>query len=45
LARIAIGVKWLALHMGEAFLRLIQGVVEALIVVGLASTAMLMLAI
>jgi hypothetical protein len=31
--------------MGEAFLRLIQGVVEALIVVGLASTAMLMLAI
>jgi hypothetical protein len=31
--------------MSEAFLRLIQGVVEALIVVGLGSTAMLMLAL
>jgi hypothetical protein len=31
--------------MKEAFLRLIQGIVEALIVVGLASTAMLMWAI
>jgi hypothetical protein len=31
--------------MSEALLRLIQGIVEALIVVGLGSTAVLMLAV